>query len=74
LDANDVEGTSAHVSDQSILNRQSGAAWIQKEPLVKEVGEVGWQGSPLVHFPNGAVYKYRPGTAKSTLMLEFLRI
>ena len=73
LDAKDVEGTSAHVSDQSILNRQSGAAWIQKESLVKEVGEVGWQGSPLVHFPNGAVYKYRPGTAKSTLMLEFLR-
>lgn len=74
-DEKDVEGTRTHVSDQGVLNRtlQSGAEWIVVNPTVREVGEEGWKGSALVHFPNCAVSKYRPGATKSLLMMEFLR-
>ena len=72
-DEKDVEGNRTHVSDQGVLNRIIPADWIVVNPLVREVGEEGWKGAALVHFPNGAVAKYRPGATKSLLMMEFLR-
>jgi hypothetical protein len=62
-----------HNSDMYILSRAIKEPWFHGREMCRNVGEEGWQGFPTIHFASEACAVYAPRTAKSSVMLNFVR-